>query len=134
MIKKFMIHGKPVGKARPRVTRNGTFTPTKTKNYQQEVKLAYIDKYSPYLGEEPVKMFLEIETKPAETLSKKKKEELYGKPDLRKPDIDNICKSVADGLNGIAYKDDNQVYKLDAKKIYSRDNKITVILEYMGGK
>lgn len=31
----FTIHAAPVGKARPRVTRNGTFTPAKTRAYEK---------------------------------------------------------------------------------------------------
>ena len=33
----------------------------------------------------------------------------------RKGDIDNICKSILDGLNKIAYRDDRQVRELHAK-------------------
>lgn len=35
-----------------------------------------------------------------------------------KPDIDNLAKCVLDALNGIAYRDDNQVVRLEVSKFY----------------
>lgn len=48
-----------------------------------------------------------------------------------KPDIDNITKIVLDGLNGIAYKDDNQITKIEVKKIYSETSYIEVEINYL---
>ena len=36
----------------------------------------------------------------------------------RKPDIDNVMKIVLDALNGVAYKDDSRVVRVEAQKIY----------------
>lgn len=45
------------------------------------------------------------------------------RPDLmhhsKRPDLDNLCKGVQDGLNGICYRDDSQICKLSAMKKYS---------------
>ena len=69
--------------------------------------------------------------KPAESLSKKKKQELvdgeFGF--LHRPDVDNIAKSILDALNGLAYKDDSQVANLLILKCYGEENKILVELE-----
>ena len=44
------------------------------------------------------------------------------KPDhLQKPDLDNIVKSVKDGLNGLAYDDDAQIISIGARKRWSSD-------------
>jgi Holliday junction resolvase RusA-like endonuclease len=37
----------------------------------------------------------------------------------KRPDIDNSVKAVLDSMNGIVYKDDIQVVRLSAKKVYS---------------
>lgn len=34
----------------------------------------------------------------------------------RRMDVDNVAKSVLDGLNGVAYEDDNQVVELLVRK------------------
>lgn len=44
-------------------------------------------------------------------------------------DLDNIIKSVADSLNGIAYKDDSQIVEVVSKKYYSDKPRVEVILE-----
>ncbi len=36
-----------------------------------------------------------------------------------KPDIDNVIKAILDGLNGVAYHDDNQVVYVDGEKFYA---------------
>ena len=48
---------------------------------------------------------------------------------MKKPDADNIAKAILDSLNGLAYKDDNQIVDLSVKKEYGLENKIIVILE-----
>ncbi|MFL8231041.1 RusA family crossover junction endodeoxyribonuclease, partial [Clostridioides difficile] len=47
----------------------------------------------------------------------------------KKPDLDNIIKSVADSLNGIAYKDDSQIVEVVSKKYYSDRPRVEVELE-----
>ena len=38
----FIIPGRPIGKARPRVNRNGhCWTPDKTTDYERKIKMAY---------------------------------------------------------------------------------------------
>ena len=36
----------------------------------------------------------------------------------KKPDIDNVCKVVADALNGVAYNDDRQIVYTEISKRY----------------
>ena len=38
-------------------------------------------------------------------------------PHTRKPDIDKLCRAVADALTGVVYEDDSQIVSLDATKI-----------------
>ena len=37
----------------------------------------------------------------------------------KRPDLDNLNKSVMDALNGIVYRDDCQVVTLNSKKVYA---------------
>jgi Holliday junction resolvase RusA-like endonuclease len=46
----------------------------------------------------------------------------------KKPDIDNVIKIIADSLNGIAYKDDTQIVKLTAHKLYSDNPRVEIKL------
>ena len=45
----------------------------------------------------------------------------------KKPDADNIAKIVLDGLNGIMWKDDNQVTRLEIEKAYTDKDPYVII-------
>lgn len=51
--------------------------------------------------------------------STKKKERMNGVVHKSKPDIDNLIKGCFDAFNKIVWKDDNQVYEVHSKKLYS---------------
>lgn len=51
--------------------------------------------------------------------SQKKKDRMNGAIHKSKPDIDNLIKGYFDSLNKIAWKDDNQVYEVHSRKVYS---------------
>ena len=54
---------------------------------------------------------------------------------LKKPDIDNIVKVVADALNGAAYHDDTQIVFTIAKKAYSAVEGLDITVEeYTNGR
>ena len=50
--------------------------------------------------------------------SKKKRIASVGQPHISKPDPDNLLKSVLDALEGTIYKNDSQIYSINAKKVY----------------
>jgi len=67
---------------------------------------------------------------PASSLSKKKKNALYGSEHNKKPDLDNLIKMVIDRMSGIFYKDDNVIYEIHARKEYAEVSGIEITLEY----
>ena len=128
----FEILGKPLGKARPRVTRKGfTYTPQKTVNYESLIRYTFQSKFP---NHKPFEGYIEAEIKAIfdvpKSYSKKKTLELLNKSCNydHKPDLDNIAKIVLDSLNGIAYKDDSQVTVLKVIKEYGEQAKIIVKL------
>ena len=52
----FCIYGKPEGKARPRVTIHGTYTPKKTKQYEQTVQVEYKRQSGVYFDNKPLQV------------------------------------------------------------------------------
>lgn len=60
----------------------------------------------------------------------KKKNELLGQPHTLLPDLDNLIKNVLDRGNGILWQDDNFIYKIEAKKIYSVKPRIELEIDY----
>lgn len=108
------------------------YTPPATQKFEQKIKNAFLEKYTlKELSDKPIKAVIIAEFEPPKSISKKKRLELIEEviDYTKKPDIDNISKIILDALNGIAYKDDNQISKLEVIKRYSYENKIIVKLE-----
>ena len=131
----FEIKERAIGKQRPRYSSRAhrMYTPTKTSTFEEKVKWVFKSKYN--IETQPstkeFKVMITAYFKPAESLSKKKKQELidgeFGF--LHKPDLDNIAKAILDSLNGLAYKDDSQVANLVLFKKYGQENKILIDME-----
>lgn len=130
---KFVVLGKPIAKARPRMTRQGfAYTPQKTVNYENLIKYTFQSEFpshEPFLGliEANITCIFDI----PKSYSKKKTKELLETHNNynHKPDLDNIAKIILDSLNGIAYKDDSQVTALHINKEYGNQAKVIVELE-----
>lgn len=124
----FIVQGKAVPKARPRVCRYRTYTPQKTKDYEELVAWNFKDqcnqKYEKPLA---LRVDINIYIKPLKANKDKTQKMLNGeiRPTTR-PDIDNIAKSITDALNGIAYDDDSQIVELMIFKKYCRTDYVTV--------
>lgn len=108
---RFRVYGKVVGKARPRVTRYGAYTPKRSRDYEKLIADSYVAAGGfKFEGE------IEMEIQVFRALPKNTPKKVLWKPDTVRPDIDNIAKSVLDALNGVAYDDDLQVTKLTVTK------------------
>lgn len=135
----FQIHGAPVQKERPRFRRYGrkviSYTPTKTKRYEEAVRSAFssfadsvpCEDEDVAVGMELI-FFMPIPEKLPKYRLKQIEEQSF-RP-LHKPDIDNLIKSVLDGLNGAAYHDDRQIISVSAEKYYSDNPMTQVIIHY----
>lgn len=114
----FVIPGDPQGKGRARATKTGRlYTPGKTVAYESLVALAAQRAMGDSLPtSQPVGLTLEsIFAMPA-GWSAKKRAAHNGTWCLKKPDIDNIAKAVADSGNGVIWQDDRQIGSLSATK------------------
>jgi Holliday junction resolvase RusA-like endonuclease len=129
----FIVPGVVVGKGRPKFARRGnfvtTYTPERTANYENLVKLAA---HRAMNGREAfavaVSCNISVEVEPAASWSNKKRmAALSG--DIRptsKPDLDNVAKGILDAMNDIVFKDDKQVVVLTVSKKYSEHSQASV--------
>lgn len=125
----FRIPGKAEGKGRPRFSRNGhTYTPDKTRNYEELVRALYKSKCKDKPTDEPVIVNINVYTIPAKSLSKKKKAELMKKLPMKKPDLDNVAKIILDALNEVAWVDDTQVVSLSVRRVWSDEEYVCVTI------
>lgn len=128
------IPGKPFGKQRPRVTKAGiAYTPQETVNYENFIKLLYIQQYKDLKLEGPLRMIIRAFYKIPKNASKKDKklmEQNIIRP-TKKPDMDNIIKIIADALNGLAYRDDSQIVECTIEKYFSDEERVEIEIEEM---
>jgi Holliday junction resolvase RusA-like endonuclease len=125
---KLVIPGEPVAKGRPRVTKWGTYTPEKTKNYETLVKELFFIEHGQPLLEGPLSMRVQAYFTIPKSTSKKRKE-LMKSGEIRptkRPDLDNILKIIGDALNEVAYKDDKQIISASIEKFYSDEPRLEV--------
>lgn len=127
----FTVYGEPMGKQRPRHTKNGhTYTPQKTADYEQRVQFEYYFKYDAMQFNKDDMLAMEIIAYQGIPKSaSKKKQELMRQGAIRptkKPDWDNIAKIVCDALNETAYPDDRQIVSAELSKYYSHSPRVEI--------
>lgn len=134
----FTVPGEPVGKGRPKFsTFNGhavAYTPQKTVNYENLVKLSYQQQCAdmvPYPKDIMLRAQIHAYFAIPKSASKKKAADMraMGIMPTKKPDIDNIIKSILDALNGIAFYDDSQVVGVQCYKFYSDNPRVDISIE-----
>ena len=148
----FIVNGEPHGKGRPRFYRMGkmvkTYTDYDTLNYENRVLMCYKNKLREYNINDNdilfpkgtfVKMIvycyfsLNKGDYGKKCLNKNGREKIDRKYCDKKPDIDNILKSIQDGLNGVAYDDDSQVVGVESYKLYTESqSRVEITLKEIG--
>jgi len=126
----FTIPGEPVAKGRPRMTRQGrTYTPQKTVNYETLIQecfaIAYPD-HQPITGPLGLKIDAHFTIPASWSQKKQMAAQNYQIMPTKRPDVDNVIKCVADGLNGIAWRDDSQIVSVLANKFYSTRPRVEI--------
>ena len=99
MWKTFGVEGEPVPKGRPRLSKGKGYTPARTKAAEKAIWAAAVQAKVKPVKNRPVHVRCNFFMK---------------NPD--KCDVDNLLKTVLDALNGQAWEDDRQVYKVEGTK------------------
>lgn len=125
----FSIEGKPVGKGRPRFWGGRAVTPQKTRDYEKQIRKAYIDAGG-VMHEKALSVHVNVMAYfvPPQSSTKKFKASVEsGKvPYTKKPDVDNILKIALDALNGVAWLDDALVVGVSADKAYGKEERLDI--------
>jgi len=112
----FTIRGTPVPKARPRAAIRGEhaiiYTPKNTAQFELYVKQIANENAPPKLLSGPLEMTLDFYLQRPQSLSANIN---YM---TKRPDVDNLAKSVMDALEGVIYEHDAQVVVLHIVKQY----------------
>ena len=120
---RIVVDGKPVPWARHqggRTTR--PFTPAKVRTYQDVLRVLAQQEMrdqAPVVG--PLAMTVRVALPLPKAFSKRKVVSALAGEILpvTRPDLDNYIKVVLDALNGIVWRDDAQVVRVEARKVYA---------------
>lgn len=133
---RFSIPGQPMGKQRPRVVHNGSFsrafTPKETVSYENLVRVMYRDaaKGKKFADEDMLDVRVVAYYSIPKSTSKKKRKLMLEhriRPG-KKPDWDNIGKIICDSLNTVAYHDDSRIVDAQVRKFYSENPRVDVTI------
>ena len=128
----FIVPGAPRGKQRPKVTRNGAYTPEETKRYEEKVLACFLNEYPRATPiRRGVSVFIHAFFEIPKSYGKERRERILNglERPTKKPDADNIAKIILDALNGKAILDDKQVVRLVVRKYYSTIPRVEVLIE-----
>ncbi len=137
----FTIYGVPTAKGRPRHRAVNTkagksftmaYTPKKTQ-LAEESFLAQAVSHKPAQPiTVPIQMVVTFVMPIPKSTSKKMKEVMaYTRvPHTKRPDKDNLEKLILDSLNEVFWKDDSQVWRTVAEKIYGDPPRTEVEIEW----
>ena len=137
---KFTYHGEAVGKGRPRVTARGgkyahAYTPKKTKDFEDAIRFEFMasncEQMPVYEREKTLKAEVLIGMSIPKSYPKYKQALCRCRmiAPAKKPDLDNVLKSIFDSLNGAAFEDDSQIVKVVAEKVYADEPFVEVTID-----
>lgn len=122
------VPGEPVAKGRPRFGQGRTYTPAKTRKWEDLAatcgRIAYGAK-APLTGPLAVSIVATFSV----PKSWNKQRRLLPPPHASRPDGSNILKAVEDSLNDVIWVDDSQIIKATVEKRYGDEPGVTVTVE-----
>lgn len=132
----FVIPGRPVGKGRPKFARRGVhvtaYTDAKTASFENKVALfAQQAMRGRPMFDGPVCLTVIAYFAPPKSAPRARRAAMLA-GDLHptaRLDLDNICKAVLDGLQGVTFANDVQVTWINAGKRYAETDHIRVEIE-----
>lgn len=133
---RFTYYGEIRGKGRPRFRNTGkfvqTYTDKDTQDYEMSIKEAYLQaNQESYMNPEiPLRLDMFVYHQIPKSTSNKRKQAMLDRRirPTKKPDIDNILKSVCDALNKVAFYDDTQIVDIFVEKYYDETPRLEILI------
>lgn len=108
---KLVLNIAPVAKGRPRFGRGHTYTPRKTRQFEQKLKALLQSVYA----HEPLNQACFVNL----VFYLERPKSVKRTFPMTRPDADNYTKAVIDAANGVLWQDDALICDLNMKKRYS---------------
>ena len=125
----FTVYGNPVAKARARTVRRGgrvsTYTPEKTKTWEEMIRLQILEHRPEKLIDGALTLRAIFYLQRGGSLPKKR---IY--PET-KPDLDNLLKCLTDAMEGVIYSNDSRIVNEVVGKRYGDPPRVEVWIREM---
>lgn len=119
---RFTIPGAPVGKGRPRFTRGGrAYTPAATQSAETLIGHLARQAAEGVILDPPIALDVRAYVTPPTKWHKADRVAAIATANhaAGRPDLDNIVKLIADALNGVVWRDDADVARITAARVYA---------------
>lgn len=130
MIYSITVPGRPVPKGRPRTTLRGrkviVYTPAETVQYEQIVGMCGKNVVKGNMLKGPLEVHIKLYFNPQ---AKKMTKAGKWRKHTNVPDVDNCIKSILDGLNKIAFQDDDQVKRIYAERFEDTNERAEIVIK-----
>ena len=135
------VPGEPIAQPRPRVFRSKSgkamavsSASRRIKTWRERIILAAQQQYDGPPLDGP--LYLEVTFRlPRPKRLMRKRDPEGDVPCDKRPDLDNLLKAIKDGLGSVLWRDDSQVARVDATKVYhSKNGKPGAIIKVRGYK
>lgn len=125
--------GTVVAKERPRVGANSVYTAPRTRKFEASVREWAEDELIGGMVLHPVSVSITVRSSIPKSwdVADRRMAEI-GLIFENKADIDNKAKSILDALNGIAYKDDSQISRLEIVREFSAPDGFSIVIRRSG--
>ena len=128
-VKTYRIEMAPFAKARPRVTRNGTYMPPEYMAKREELQGLFLEEGGRLNIEGEVQLTVAFRFKMPKSWSKKKREETDGLFCGKTPDLDNCIGAVMDAL----FANDSRVVQITAAKTWAYEDMMFIMIKFNDG-
>lgn len=132
---RFVIPGKPIAQARPRLARKGRAfnCQKKEKDFVRcIIQQQMANKRILRLFKGPISFDATFYTSTPSSWSQKRRKSVFGNWDTSRPDIDNFEKFAIDAFSGVLFEDDNQVCETYCRKKYAEKPRTEVYINLFG--
>ena len=131
--KTIIIPGKPIGKARPRFSKVGSFV--KVYSAQAKEEKAIIKEFKTQWRLRPLECPVIVSMvfcMPITKASKKTVADMLSGvlKHTKKPDCSNLIKMYEDCANGIIWQDDKQIFEIEATKAFAKEPQTIIRVEW----
>ena len=131
---KITVNHPPIAASRPRVTRWATFYNEPYSSYRDYLKTymtkaASEQKIEMHKKHVPLCVDIDFYMPIPKGTSKKKTLAMENQWQTKKPDKDNLAKSVYDAMNGVMFHDDGQVCDGRERKMYSSEPRTEITIK-----